>query len=380
MNKEEFSSFLKEAFFISLKDDSFLIAWEISKNNSVHQTPSLYLSDFFLSQNQIISFKKWKIFSFYSFKKMVLDFNVHLTSKMTNLNRSPLENPLIKKRTWILSEKKEFFKKVSKIKKLIAEKSLTKALPIAYETSQGILNEAEKCYFLLSLLEKPKHGGILYGFWNENEGLLGKTPEFLFDWNLKRNVLFSMALAGTASIHSKNSLLNDPKELKEHAIVVKDLQNKLKRLGTVWKSKTFEWPYGVLKHLRTDFFIKMKESLNSKENSNSHQINPFKIIKLLHPTPALGIFSETLKKFQKTQLEKKINPIRKYFGAPFCVSLPQEKRFFCLVAIRNLQWFNQKTYLMSGCGLISESHPDKEWKELELKRESVKALFKFNEL
>jgi isochorismate synthase EntC len=45
-----------------------------------------------------------------------------------------------------------------------------------------------------------------------------------------------------------------------------------------------------------------------------------------------------------------------------------------LVAIRNIQWQDEKIRLGSGCGIVKSSQIEREWQELKLKRESVKRM------
>jgi menaquinone-specific isochorismate synthase len=45
------------------------------------------------------------------------------------------------------------------------------------------------------------------------------------------------------------------------------------------------------------------------------------------------------------------------------------------VGIRHICWRGDEVLLPSGCGFIAESDPAREWRELALKRESVKRMF-----
>jgi isochorismate synthase EntC len=51
-----------------------------------------------------------------------------------------------------------------------------------------------------------------------------------------------------------------------------------------------------------------------------------------------------------------------------------EGDFQVLVAIRNLSWDGRDVFLPSGVGLVEGSRFDREWRELALKRNSVKSL------
>ena len=64
---------------------------------------------------------------------------------------------------------------------------------------------------------------------------------------------------------------------------------------------------------------------------------------------------------------------RGIFGAPFGFQSNLSEGF-CIVAIRNLYWDGRQTKLYSGCGIVEKSQIKKEWKELEVKRNSVKQM------
>ena len=49
-----------------------------------------------------------------------------------------------------------------------------------------------------------------------------------------------------------------------------------------------------------------------------------------------------------------------------------------MVAIRMVVWQGDNVYLPSGCGVIDESRLVNEWRELRLKRDSVKELFQIS--
>ena len=60
-------------------------------------------------------------------------------------------------------------------------------------------------------------------------------------------------------------------------------------------------------------------------------------------------------------------------GAPF--GLFRDGDFEALVAIRMVAWKGDDFALPSGCGVIQESRLVNEWRELALKRDSVRDLF-----
>ena len=65
--------------------------------------------------------------------------------------------------------------------------------------------------------------------------------------------------------------------------------------------------------------------------------------------------------------------IRRKYGAPFAMLLPNGD-LISLVAIRNIQWSENQILLGAGGGVVHSSQLQKEWQELEGKRNSVKSL------
>ena len=120
---------------------------------------------------------------------------------------------------------------------------------------------------------------------------------------------------------------------------------------------TYEWSHGRIQHLKTDIESSMNKPFNFKD-----------LCKLLHPTPALGLFSQTVHWKWLKQIEPKVP--RKKFGAPFGALLP-DGRAMVVVAIRNIQWSGGQSYLGSGCGIVEPSELNQEWAELSIKRRSV---------
>lgn len=92
----------------------------------------------------------------------------------------------------------------------------------------------------------------------------------------------------------------------------------------------------------------------------------------LHPTPALGAYPKGAGKSWLMHYQT-ILP-RGRFGAP--VGYWLEDRGGAHVAIRNLQWSENRMRIGAGCGVVLESEEDKEWNELNLKIESIKRILK----
>lgn len=257
-----------------------------------------------------------------------------------------------------------FKSKFNQIQEGIDSGEIQKAVPVIPQQSKQLFSLIEKKHLLKSLLEKINielnQALHIYGLFLKSDGILGASPEILFSYSTTSKALKSMALAGTdLATSSKGSLLNSTKEKHEHDIVSQCLEAIFLQLGKpLTKNPTYEWDIGYLKHLRKDFQI------------NISDFNFKKIIKLLHPTPALGTSPQNKWDFLK-DLDGPVNRLQ--YGAPF-VSLSPTGNVKAIVAIRNIQWTSTYLWLFVGCGIIAKSNLQKEFQELKNKAKSIKIL------
>ena len=239
------------------------------------------------------------------------------------------------------------------------QKGLFQKVVLAFSESFNL--EPQRLLWIQKLFAKAQFSpyGFLYGAWDNRSGILGWTPEILF--NFKGSQFETMALAGTGFCPGP-SLLSDKKELKEHDFVAQSLSASLKAfLADGRKTTVYEVPFPPLKHLRTDFFGRLSQKFNFE-----------KISLALHPTPALGGYPRRIAfNWLKSQPSQKQ---RQSFGAPFGF-FDNDHSAFCLVALRALEWELNQAKIFSGVGLIKESLLQKEWRELLLKRQQVKSFF-----
>ena len=325
--------FLNEGLIFQNNEQFFVAEGPLTLQNKPHSSkPCFYLSDFFSQKNFFI----WSQKTIQIHRDNLLDF---LSSYKETYPVPP----------WIEPRFNVFKNQFNHFQQAVQSTNLTKAVPVVFSKSSIGLSDKYRAFFLKNLLRTQKK--FIYGYWNPKEGFLGLTPEFLF--KKEDNILYTMALAGTAQ-KSDTHFMKNLKEIKEHQIVVQDIEQRWKDCS-LQKSKMYEASYGNLKHLRTDIMI------------HSNTLHFLSIVKKMHPTPALGGYPRNtalqwLKTYNKTP--------RKYFGAPFAILLPNGNSL-CLTAIRNIQWSPQSVLLGSGCGLTKDSHLEKEWMELKLKRKSV---------
>ncbi|XGC80502.1 chorismate-binding protein [Bdellovibrio bacteriovorus] len=267
--------------------------------------------------------------------------------------------PPLLKASWQEPAKADFNEALSQIQKRIHDGIIQKAVPVVFaRSSQKVLPE-EKARMLLNLLKAPANLYV-YGFWQNGSGLLGATPEVLFDYS--SHVLKTMALAGTCpknEASNRESLLTDKKEMQEHGLVLEDILEVLKGFGEAKTKGPYIAELPTLYHLKTDIEIHCNQDPDFISLVNS-----------LHPTPALGVAPRS--SGYKWMKDLPGQESRKAFGAPF--ALLTRKEALCLVAIRNLQWNNTECMIGSGCGVLAASELEREWQELYQKRLSVRKI------
>lgn len=265
----------------------------------------------------------------------------------------------LKKASWDEPDKHDFASAMEQIQSRIKNQEIHKAVPVVFASSKQKITATDRAQLLLRLLEAPENLHV-YGFWQGGEGVLGATPEVLFDY--QEGLLRTMALAGTcpkSEGHDRQFLLEDSKELFEHQLVLDDIKEVLGRWGSVKTKGPMILELSTLYHLKSEIEV-------------SGVVNPdFKLlIDALHPTPALGVAPRSAGYQWMAQLPGQA--YRGRFGAPFAFLSLQEA--VCLVGIRNLQWNDQLAMIGSGCGIVAASELEREWREVFQKRLSVKKI------
>lgn len=206
----------------------------------------------------------------------------------------------------------------------------------------------------------PAENQYSYGFEWGREGLAGVTPEVLF--RVENGILSTMALAGTGRADGP-SLLDDAKEMHEHRLVIDHICSELSESGTVERGDTAERVYGSLKHLHTPIRVRLRRAPDFMH-----------FVARLHPTAALGGWPR--KPAVEWLEQQPFHTARRRFGAPF--GYVDGERMLCVVAIRGVQWCGPALKISAGCGIVAESEVLREWRELEMKRQSIYRLLEVN--
>jgi menaquinone-specific isochorismate synthase len=230
---------------------------------------------------------------------------------------------------------------------------IDKAVPIVFAESPLIPQASQLAQMIDHVLEA--HEELFpFGFWFNGSGIIGATPEILF--RTEEQKILSMALAGTSPADQINQLKSDRKEISEHEIVVRDIEDRLKGFGWVRREPTKAVKIGPIAHLRTEISV------------STQKIDALRLIESLHPTAALGVYPRNYGIAWMKNLPYQSG--RGVFGAPILFPISKYESI-CLVAIRCLQWTSDGSQIGTGCGIVSESQFQNEWEELALKRSSV---------
>lgn len=332
--------FWQEGAVLRLSEDQFFIAvgpWK----EAPEADSQLGVMDFFASSPQWLKAQNSGIFSQQEVRRF---FETQLSAK--TLKSSHFSEP----------DRVGFETAFRMIQGKIQRGEIEKAVPIIERKSSLRPQAGDLAHMLMTALSLPASLHV-FGFWGKDGGLLGASPEILF--TLEGNRLRSMALAGSCPKQEQDqrlSLLKDPKELREHHLVVEDLAARLKPLGWLRQGTTQVLELPTLLHLQTEFEV------------SGCAKTPSELIRQLHPTAALAVSP----RHYGYQWLKDL-PDQKHrgrFGAPLTFNY-RSQHSLSLVSIRSFFWNSEGSSVFAGCGLVAASQFDREWEELGAKLNSV---------
>lgn len=236
-----------------------------------------------------------------------------------------------------------------------------KTVPVVVEIGHSQENPGPRIAAAMARQAAPRQS---YGWWSQHSGFAGATPELLF--SLHGTTLETMALAGTARSDDRDVFAVDEKEVREHEYVAQTLVAKLLDLGHLERHPRSILDLGLIVHFLSRIEVRLHQPAT-----------PDSLIRRLHPTPALGPLPRTHETMQRLLEWREQLGCPEAFGAPFGVW--DAGSFEAIVAIRGIWWENQQITIPAGCGIIEASRLVNEWRELRLKRESVKHFLTANE-
>lgn len=192
---------------------------------------------------------------------------------------------------------------------------------------------------------------------------MGATPEILMSIDAKQ-IFTTVALAGTQAYQAGQDLSEvawRQKEIEEQALVSRYIINCFKkiRLRDFQEEGPKTVVAGNLMHLKTTFSVDMK-STNFAELGRV-------MLPLLHPTSAVcGMPKERAQGFV---LEHEQYDRAFYSGFLGPINLEQSTHLY--VNLRCMQLHAAALTLYAGAGITEDSQPDKEWKETEMKCQTL---------
>jgi anthranilate synthase component 1 len=207
----------------------------------------------------------------------------------------------------------------------------------------------------------------MFYFKSGEQVILGASPELLF--RLNQGFMQSSPLAGTI-LRGKNpeedtklarQLLNDPKEIAEHNMLVDMHRNDIGRVakfGTVRIARLMEVKkFALVQHISSDItgIIKDDEDMFSALASNF----------------PMGTLSGAPKIESMKIIARNEKVARGPYGGGFGIFGLNGDCNFCGI-LRSLYIKNKKAYSQTSAGIVFDSQPDKEYQEVENKLMGIK--------
>ena len=255
---------------------------------------------------------------------------------------------LSKSPNFIAESKTQYLQNLEKVIETIVENNLSK---LVYSRRKIVpFNQIELKKSFENIC-KTYPNAFRYIFSNKNECWIGAFSEVLGKYNKKTSEFETMSLAGTLKIDEAWT----EKEIEEQKPVTHYIKNILEKYSNeVEMSETYTHPSGNIKHLRTDF----------KSNIKTENLDD--LIANLHPTPAVcgvpkDFCTEKIQEFE-------IYPRELYAGY---IKIEMQDTIYYFVNLRCAKIFENSAHLFVGGGITSQSNPEKEWQETELKSEAV---------
>jgi isochorismate synthase EntC len=332
--------------FIQTAPDRIFVGWGPFEQLPFRRAerPAFYVTDFFL--DDVHPWRHPAAWEELSIEELVSRFEPH------DVPRIEWETPSLE----------DFTRLFESALSAMSRGDFHKIVPVIFENGRFTGRGDWWHYFFSRLLLMPP-GVRAYGYSYNRHGMIGATPELLFQ--AEAHGYRTMALAGTRPVASAHELLHDEKERLEHRLVVDDIVRRLAPFGNVEIG-----PLGLLRlpqiaHLMTPIFF--------AESGGSEKMSFAEMVRRLHPTAALGVSPRT-PAGERWLREADRGVKRRTFGAPFGIER-EDRSALALVAIRNVQWNGDTVRIGSGAGMLPQSRIEREFEELRQKRDQVKALF-----
>lgn len=188
--------------------------------------------------------------------------------------------------------------------------------------------------------------------------IVGSSPEALF--RLHDNFVETMPIAGTRPRGNDRKLikdlLNDPKELSEHMMLVDLARNDLGKISKFGSVQVLElkrvYKYSHVLHIVSRVVGELREGYDC-----------YDALKAVFPAGTVT----GAPKVRAMEIIEELEPTRRgpYAGAVGYVSFNGDSDF--AITIRTMFVNDGRAYIQAGAGIVAESNPEKEWMETEHK-------------
>lgn len=252
---------------------------------------------------------------------------------------------------FIAETQKEYFQKLEEVIEIIKENNLPK-LVLSRRKIFKDFNEIDlKESFNNLCINYPN--AFKYLFFDGETSWMGAFSEVLGKFNKSTHEFETMSIAGTIPV-SEEWTEKEIEEQKPVSSYIRNILQKFATLSQIEESETYDHISGNIKHLKTDFKIKINpEDLDS-------------IIQELHPTPAVcGIPKDFC-----TQIIEKVEKFPRELYAGY-IKVETEDYIQYFVNLRCARLYKKSVHLFVGGGITAQSNSEKEWNETELKSEAV---------
>lgn len=240
------------------------------------------------------------------------------------------------------------------------QENIVQGKTIKIVASRQIKFTSEQTFKIEPILERlieNNPSAFIFAYHKAGKTFLGASPEILVQ--KEGNHILSYALAGTfprSLAHGDTRLLQDPKNLHEHQIVVQKIKDKmLEKSPHVQIGETGIMALKNVFHLRT--------LLSTVDTSHSL----IDWAKHLHPTPALGGQpSKAALDFLRANEKHE----RGLYAAPLGL-IDAQGDGTLIVAIRSALFDGKTCYAYAGCGIVAASDCQAEFDETKIKLKTI---------
>ena len=206
----------------------------------------------------------------------------------------------------------------------------------------------------------------------DNFQVVGSSPEVLV--RVEDALVTSRPLAGTRhrgrtaleDIELEKELLNDPKELAEHLMLIDLSRNDIGRIAKTGTVKVTEKmsveKYSHVMHISSNVIGELSDGLSAMD--------------VLRATLPVGTLSGA-PKIRALEIIDELEPVRRGIYGGAIGYLSRNGNMDMAIAIRTAVIKDSRVFIQAGCGIVSDSVPAKEWDETMNKG---KALFRAVEM